>query len=145
MMWKCISGIAGDDAAFERARAGSEPRAAVAVESAPQKEDPIPVKATRLHRDYDANEVAADEKYKGKLLLVEGVISSIDKDFMGDTVLMLSSGQMLSDVHAELTKAEAPRAAQLKKRQRVEVECRGAGRVLTSAVLKGCVVTATWQ
>lgn len=42
--------------------------------------DVIKVTASQLVADYSANEVAADGKYKGKVLEVNGVISSIGKD-----------------------------------------------------------------
>lgn len=44
-----------------------------------QNETPIKVSAIKLYSDYKRNEVAADEKYKGKLVEVTGVVGKIAK------------------------------------------------------------------
>jgi len=129
--------------AHDKARARAE--ATMPAAPAPPPETAIPMKSEALHREYEANEAAADDKYKGRLLLVEGVIRSISKDAFDNTYLILAAGSAFDGVHATLTDAEAPKAKTLKKRQRVEVECRGGGRVLTSAMLEKCAITATWQ
>lgn len=49
--------------------------------------------AVQLGRDYDANEVAADDKYRGQTLLVTGTVESIDKDMFDSLVLHLASDQ----------------------------------------------------
>lgn len=38
------------------------------------------IQASRLQGDYDGNEVAADEKYKGKIVYVEGEVVGVEKD-----------------------------------------------------------------
>jgi hypothetical protein len=139
---KCLSDRNKRDRA---ARARVEGMTAAAPKPAPPPEKAIPVKAEKLHRDYDANEAAADDKYKGKLLLVEGVIKSINKDRLDNVVLILNSGNRFSGVHATLTEAAAWKASELKKRQRVEVQCRGGSRISGSATLDDCALTATWR
>lgn len=133
-----------DPDAHEKSNPGYAAQTA-ASKPKPPPEKPIAVKSEKLHRDYDDNEASADEKYKGRLLLVEGVIQSIDKDMFDNTILILSGGGAFAGVHAKLTEAEAPKARTVKKRQRIEVECRGGGRVLNSAMLDNCAITATWQ
>lgn len=51
--------------------------------TAPKTPDgpPIAVKAADLTKAYDANELAADGQYKGKLLEVSGTISNISETF----------------------------------------------------------------
>ena len=139
---KCLSDRNKRDRA---ARARVAGMTAAAPKPAPPPEKAIPVKAEKLHRDYAANEAAADDKYKGKLLLVEGVIRSIDKDTFDNVVLVLNSGNRSSGVHATLTKDAASEASELKKRQRVEVQCRGGSRTMKSATLDACAITATWR
>jgi hypothetical protein len=100
----------------------------------------IVIGAEKLYREYDDNEPAADEKYKGKLLEVEGPIKSIDKDFLGNIKLELDTGKIISGVTAKLAASEVSRATTLKKREHVQVRCKGAGRLLTSAMLEDCQI-----
>ncbi len=53
----------------------------------------VNVTATQLVSDYEANEVAADGKYKGKILEISGVIDSISKDVLNTPQIILSSGR----------------------------------------------------
>ncbi len=55
-------------------------------------EEVIEITAQQLYSDYDANEIAADQKYKGKLLKVTGVINSIGTDILGDPYIVLTGG-----------------------------------------------------
>src|ERR1700736_1804386 len=43
----------------------------------------ITILANALYRAYDANEVAADEKYKGKSVKITGKVQNIGKDILG--------------------------------------------------------------
>jgi hypothetical protein len=55
--------------------------------------DTIPVSAEQLLADYEANEVAADEKYKGKRLEVTGTIDNIGKDVLDNSYVALKTGK----------------------------------------------------
>lgn len=48
----------------------------------PAEEATIKVTASQLYDDYEANEVAADAKYKDKKVEISGTISGIGKDLM---------------------------------------------------------------
>ncbi len=52
----------------------------------------IRISAAQIVSDYEANEVAADGKYKGKILEIKGVIDSISKDMLNNPQVVLSSG-----------------------------------------------------
>lgn len=129
--------------AVDEARTGAMAPAKAMQAAASVK--PIAVTADELYRAYDANEAAADERFKGKPLLVEGVIASIDKDIFDSTHLVLSARGALIGVNAALNRDETPTARKLKKRQRVEVQCRGGGLTLNTPTLDNCAITATWQ
>lgn len=98
------------------------------------------VDAEQLWADYDANEVAADNTYKGKLLQVTGTIASIDKDFMGDMIVNLKSRNQFSHTMATLQSSEASKAASLAKGARITVLCKGRGRTIDSPSLAHCVI-----
>ncbi|HEX7773344.1 MAG TPA: hypothetical protein VF435_13035 [Pyrinomonadaceae bacterium] len=54
---------------------------------------PIVVSATALVADYEANEVAADRRYKGQTLEVTGVVDSIGNDILDSMYVTLDSGE----------------------------------------------------
>lgn len=54
--------------------------------------------ASQLYAAYDANEVAADNKYKGKVIVVSGTIESIGKDILDEAYIVLEAGGMMSGV-----------------------------------------------
>lgn len=114
---------------------GAEPAAPAAPSPAPA----IEMTAAELHREYEENEVAADEKYKGKRLLVSGSVESIDKDFLDHIIVRLKTGQMFQSVMATMDDREKGAAAALKKRQAIAVLCRGGTRIVGSATLDDCV------
>jgi RNA polymerase subunit RPABC4/transcription elongation factor Spt4 len=98
----------------------------------------IQINAAQLHREYEDNEVAADVKYKGQVLLVDGSINSIEKDMFDHIVLYLRTGDDFNKVMATLEDAEAGKAAALKRRQSVVLLCIGGMRIMGSASLSGC-------
>lgn len=101
---------------------------------------PLPVSASALWKAYDSNEVSADDLYKGRLLLITGIVASIDKDFADNIVLQLASGQMFQSVHAKLHDSQKSSAASLTKNQRVAVLCKGSGRIIGSPMLTDCIL-----
>lgn len=67
------AGISAEDAHREQDAAARTVRTA---------QNPIPVDAETLLRDYAGNEQAADSLYKGKVLRITGTVSGVDKDFL---------------------------------------------------------------
>ncbi len=98
----------------------------------------VEVDARRLWQDYDSNEVAADNVYKGRILKVHGTVSSISKNFMEDIIVHLASQNQFMDTMAEMKKSEAGQAAALSKGQRVVLSCEGKGRIVGSPSLDDC-------
>ena len=87
------------------------------VESpAPAKaaEKPIAIDAKALTKEYDDNELAADGKYKGKLLSVTGKISDISETF-GSVNVSLEGHQLLQTVMCSFEPSEKQKVAALKK------------------------------
>lgn len=71
-----------------------------AAESAPaQMADAVAVDAGTLHRAYAANEIAADELYKGKPLKVTGTVADIASDVSDEPMVSLRVSEFES-VHA---------------------------------------------
>lgn len=95
---------------------------------------PIEVSAAILSHDYDANEVAADQKYKGKLLKVDGVVQSINKDFENKIWVGLRTADEFTQVHADGLSQD--QTINLQKGQSITVTCVGHGMILGTPVLK---------
>jgi hypothetical protein len=102
------------------------------------EEPAISVDAEKLAADYKNNEVAADEKYKGKRLIVAGVVESINKDFKDQVWVGLRTNNRFMPIHAEGLTTE--QAGKLRKGEVIAVICNGAGMILTSPFLKDCVL-----
>ena len=103
-------------------------------------ETTINVRATKLFRDYHANEVAADAEYKDKKLQVLATIASIDKDMTDSIVLRLNSGNEFEDVNANLADGQDAKAATLSKNSEILLICTGGGMILESPVLDDCII-----
>jgi len=97
------------------------------------------VDAVKLWKAYDANEVAADDEFKGKTVLVTGRVLSIDKDFLDNIVVRLSSPNEFMPTSASMRDSEKAIAAGLQNGTTVHVVCECAGRLMGSPTLRDCV------
>lgn len=100
----------------------------------------VEVTAEALYRDYHANEVAADDKYKEKRLKISGKIEAIEKDAFDNIVVRLETGQMFQSVHATLQASEKSAAAKLEKGKSIALECKGEGMIIGSPKVASCLV-----
>ena len=100
----------------------------------------IEVDATKIWKDYDDNEVAADLAYKGKTLRVTGVVRSIDMDFLGNMILHLKSPGLVTHVMATLRDSESAKASSLRKGVKIVLLCTGGGLVIGAPILDDCTV-----
>ena len=96
--------------------------------------------AEKLFTDYQANEVSADEVYKGKNLLVTGKVSSITKDFLDNIVVSLVTSNQFMSVMATVDDSEKSKAGKLAKGESVSVLCKGGGAVVGSPMLGDCKI-----
>lgn len=99
------------------------------------------ISAATLLAAYEANEVAADEKFMGKFIEVTGVIDSISKDIMGDPYVTLGSGKdfEVSHVQAMFPTSATKQLAGLRKGQTITVQCICGGKVM-NVIGKDCGV-----
>lgn len=113
--------------------------------------------AKAIFKDYQANEVSADGKYKGKWFVMTGKVSEISKDFRGKPYLVFAMDSYgVASVRADLfedqicgvskekgiTSCSAiDRAAKLKKGQKIDLECKGAGMVMKTPMLRECLIS----
>ena len=83
--------IIGDDTktASVESTASNESVKAVASETKQSKEEVITVGVEELCTSYEKNEVAADKKFKGKLIKITGKVDDIKKDLLDNLYVTL--------------------------------------------------------
>ena len=96
------------------------------------------VTALQLQKEYESNEVAANQKYQRKWLNVTGTVDSIDETITGAPVLRLKGTSSFNWVSAELKRNQKDAAARLNKGAKVALRCTVTGFVLGSTALDDC-------
>lgn len=124
--------VAHDVAHESRGRRVAE-RQAVAENAAA-----VEVSSDRLQADYAANEVAADNMYRGKVLRVTGAVRAIKKDIMDLPYLVLWTKNEFDGVQARFEATGA--LAQIRVGQHVAVRCIGDNVILGSPMLRECIL-----
>jgi hypothetical protein len=94
--------------------------------------------AQDLYAAYNANEVAADEKYKGKKLLVTGVVESINKNGFDDIYVVLDVDGYFKSIHCAIQNEKA--AAKLYKGNQYVFLGTCTGLFMQSVFLKNCTI-----
>ena len=106
---------------------------------------PLAVSAEQLAKDYKSDPAAADKKYKGKLLLVEGKVHDLfGKEIAGEPAVVLwgfrqKELEVPTLVQCIFTKEQQEKASKLKKDDKVKLQgkCEGSlARIFV--VLKSC-------
>ncbi len=98
------------------------------------------ISAIELWRAYEANQIAADAKFKGKWLNISGNITHIRKDSATDTpyVELVSSPYGMTDVKAYLADDMIEEASAFKPMQQVSLLCFDTGLELMAPTLRDC-------
>lgn len=89
-------------------------------------EKPIAVQAKALTKEYDENELAADGKYKGKLLAVSGKVSNI-AETLGNVTAQLEGHNVVLSVMCNFDESQKASVTALKKGQQATFVGRGDG------------------
>lgn len=97
------------------------------VETATLDEPPIVVSAREIASDYDDNKAAADQKYKGKILEVSGIVASIDSSVGDQAIVQLVGKNEFQTVSTQGNNDFTQYATTLKKGQNVVLICEGDG------------------
>lgn len=105
-------------------------------------EPEVVVTAKELLADYESNEMAADKKYKGKVLEVTGVVNSIDSGVSDNAVVQIGSGEEYDfmSVSAQGDEAFDEAAINISKGEKVTVTCISKGEVIGFPQLEDCVM-----
>ena len=129
-----------DDKNVNNASSSGDQQAA--AETTSQQEPPIEVTADQLLTAYKNNEIAANQQFKGKNLLVSATIDSIQAGLGDEPYLDLKAGGEMefNKPQAHLADSEQAKAATLSKGQKVKLLCVGNSEIAGSPMLKDCVI-----
>lgn len=117
----------------------------VAQESQEAAAPKIQVEATELVREYAANEVAADQKYRDQWLFVEGSVESIGKDLTGSLYVTLDGpADTFRNVQCFFDAEQEHRLATLTVGRYIAVRCKASG-LMGNVLVKECTIVATRQ
>lgn len=105
----------------------------------------VAVSADDLQKQYERNEVAGDKKFRGKRLILDGKVASIDHSIGENYFVSLRGGTnqfmrpkaMMADGHTDYL-------AELEKGQTIRLVCEGDGLLMASAMVSDCIPAALW-
>ena len=97
----------------------------------------VTVSARKLYKEYNANEIAADEKYKGQIIQVTGIIRDIGNDIMDNAYVTLIGDQYFGDIQCYFD--EKSIVAGLSKGKKITVigNCSG---LMMNVQVNNCIV-----
>ena len=102
---------------------------------------PMKVTADALYSAYNQNQVAADAKYKGNMVEVTGVISSIGKDILNNPYVELGTGEYSAlGIQCMFPQADESQLAGLTSGQSVTLEGTVSGETITIVEIDGCSI-----
>lgn len=101
----------------------------------------IKVSARELSQAYKDNKVAADAKYKDKVVEMIGIVDNIGKDIL-DTPYVILGGSTASifGIQCMFSKANEPQLATLSKGQSITLKGRVDGELIGNVVVRDCTI-----
>jgi hypothetical protein len=95
------------------------------------------ISAKALVDAYEANEVSADDQFKGKTVYVSGKVGDIAKDVLDNIYIILKTGDMeINNVQCYFD--DAATAAKLSKGQKITLKGECKGKVILNVVVEDC-------
>lgn len=99
----------------------------------------IKVDAKKLSADYEANEVAADNQYKGKVVEISGTIKDIGKDILDSPYVSFENGNSIFGVQCMFDKSDSNALASLSKTQKIILAGKVSGK-LGNVIVNDCKI-----
>ncbi|WP_319783691.1 OB-fold protein [Oceanisphaera sp. IT1-181] len=90
---------------------------------------------------YENNEIGADNRYKGEVIQLTGIISSIKKDIMNNLYVTLGTGQQfqIPEIQAFFDDSMSYQLGRLDTGNRLTVVCRIDG-LMMNIIAKNCII-----
>ena len=111
---------------------------------APQTADvsnPPRITVPQPHREYQANVLAADQKYTYKWIIVTGTVESIETILIGSPSLRLKATNAFNHAFVTLGPNQQNTVAQLNKGAKVTLRCQVTNFIIGSLNLDECTFT----
>ncbi len=104
----------------------------------------VKVTAKSVAKKYADNEVAGDQEYKGKTVLLEGIVQDIQSGIGDDPFLVFKGVNMFMGPQAKFKNADVQRIAAIRKGEKQRLVCVAAGEVAGNAFFSDCVFLDTY-
>lgn len=136
-----IIGTLLDDETSEQISSTNESMVSTPAKKDTSKQLPdfIEVTANNLYSEYEANEVAADRKYKGNTIIVSGEIQKIAKEILGKPYVILGGEGFLDGVQCVFDRNQEGAVAKLSKGQSINIRGKVSGK-LGNVLLDNCEI-----
>jgi len=127
-----VIGIIGSQASKNK-NSSPEGTAEAKTETKATAKPALPTFSARtMFDDYEANEISADNKYKGKEFNITGTIHDVGKDIMGKAFVALETKNQFLSIQCYVKDANT--LAKLSKGQSVTLSGTGGGKTITISV-----------
>lgn len=100
------------------------------------------ISANQLFKEYDDNEVAADDKFKQKIILVSGIINDIGKDIM-DNPYIVMGGDGVNGVQSTFNDDQISVISKLSKGQYIFVKGEVTGKIMGSVQIGHAIIVTS--
>jgi len=97
-------------------------------------------KVSSIIAKYESNEIAANEKFQGKMIMVVGYIQEVGENAFGELYIELEGGDFMDDVRCYFSAAYRHKLADLYKGQKVVIKGRGLGKDLFTVDFTSCLL-----
>jgi hypothetical protein len=98
----------------------------------------LEIGATDLWIAYSRDAAGADRAYRDRSLAVTGMVRAVDRNYEGDMVVRLATGDAFDTVNATLAMRNDPALSGLAKGRPVSLLCVGRGAMMGAPLLSGC-------
>jgi hypothetical protein len=106
---------------------------------AEKRSSAIKVTANQLFEAYQANEMAAQQRFGDQAIEVSGRIAGVELDFSDDPVIRLATSNQFMSVSVYLTDENKNLAASYNKGDNVSFLCEDVSEVISMPQLKDCI------
>ncbi|WP_019693682.1 OB-fold protein [Pseudomonas fluorescens] len=133
-VWLFASQQSHDATSKPDSSVASAPKAA-----APAQEEVMPLAVGQILSDYKNNEVAADNRFKGRLVRITGTVGDIKKDITNSLYVTIGTGAAfeLPMAQAFFDDSMSQQLGQLRKGQKITATCRVKG-LMMNVLLEDC-------
>ncbi len=98
----------------------------------------LEISATDLGIAYSRDAADADRAYRDRSLTVTGIVRSVDRNYEGDMVVRLGTGDAFDTVNATLATRNDPALGALAKGRVASLLCVGRGALMGAPLLGSC-------